>query len=210
MPASGASLLLNAEGVFTALMARFALKEDFDRSIAFGILTDLTLTDHRGRRRHPELAGRSTVRRTAAGARGVGLFSGLGSRRRSDEQGVAGRCNVGGDVKDWLRPSASSAAASAAPPRARRRSCPYQPAAESACRSCPPPDPNGPRGATAHQRRASSDSRGSPCAERPKDRLDERDGTVCAKQSARPARSPISRSASWMDASETTLDSLAT
>lgn len=41
MPASGASLLLNAEGVFTALVARFALKEDFDRSIAFGILTDL-------------------------------------------------------------------------------------------------------------------------------------------------------------------------
>ncbi|MOA46222.1 hypothetical protein D3C78_1687090 [compost metagenome] len=31
MPASGASLLLNAEGVFTALLAWFAFKENFDR-----------------------------------------------------------------------------------------------------------------------------------------------------------------------------------
>jgi drug/metabolite transporter (DMT)-like permease len=29
MPASGASLLLNAEGVFTALLAWFAFKENF-------------------------------------------------------------------------------------------------------------------------------------------------------------------------------------
>ncbi|MBC3937046.1 DMT family transporter [Undibacterium rugosum] len=38
MPASGASLLLNAEGVLTALLAWFAFKENFDRRIAFGML----------------------------------------------------------------------------------------------------------------------------------------------------------------------------
>lgn len=38
MPASGASLLLNAEGVFTALLAWFAFKENFDRRIAWGML----------------------------------------------------------------------------------------------------------------------------------------------------------------------------
>jgi drug/metabolite transporter (DMT)-like permease len=39
MPASGASLLLNAEGVFTALLAWFAFKENFDRRIALGMLS---------------------------------------------------------------------------------------------------------------------------------------------------------------------------
>jgi drug/metabolite transporter (DMT)-like permease len=39
MPASGASLLLNAEGVFTALLAWFAFKENFDRRIAAGMMT---------------------------------------------------------------------------------------------------------------------------------------------------------------------------
>jgi drug/metabolite transporter (DMT)-like permease len=38
MPASGASLLLNAEGVFTALLAWFVFRENFDRRIAFGVL----------------------------------------------------------------------------------------------------------------------------------------------------------------------------
>lgn len=38
MPASGASLLLNAEGVFTALLAWFAFKENVDRRIAVGML----------------------------------------------------------------------------------------------------------------------------------------------------------------------------
>ena len=38
MPASGASLLLNAEGVFTALLAWFAFKENFDRRIAMGMI----------------------------------------------------------------------------------------------------------------------------------------------------------------------------
>ena len=38
-PASGTSLLLNAEGVFTALLAWFAFKENFDRRIALGMLT---------------------------------------------------------------------------------------------------------------------------------------------------------------------------
>ena len=37
MPASGASLLLNAEGVFTALMAWIAFRENFDRRIALGM-----------------------------------------------------------------------------------------------------------------------------------------------------------------------------
>lgn len=38
MPASGASLLLNAEGVLTALLAWFAFRENFDRRIALGML----------------------------------------------------------------------------------------------------------------------------------------------------------------------------
>jgi drug/metabolite transporter (DMT)-like permease len=37
MPAAGASLLLNAEGVFTALLAWFAFRENFDRRIALGM-----------------------------------------------------------------------------------------------------------------------------------------------------------------------------
>jgi drug/metabolite transporter (DMT)-like permease len=37
MPASGASLLLNAEGVMTALLAWFVFKENFDRRIALGM-----------------------------------------------------------------------------------------------------------------------------------------------------------------------------
>ncbi len=38
MPASGASLLLNAEGVLTALLAWFVFHENFDRRIALGML----------------------------------------------------------------------------------------------------------------------------------------------------------------------------
>ena len=38
MPASSASLLLNAEGLLTALVAWFAFRENFDRRIAFGML----------------------------------------------------------------------------------------------------------------------------------------------------------------------------
>lgn len=38
MPASGASLLLNAEGVLTALLAWFVFKENFDRRIALGMV----------------------------------------------------------------------------------------------------------------------------------------------------------------------------
>ncbi len=38
MPATGASLLLNAEGVFTAVLAWFVFKENFDRRIAVGML----------------------------------------------------------------------------------------------------------------------------------------------------------------------------
>lgn len=38
MPASGASLLLNAESVFTALLAWFVFKENFDRRIGLGML----------------------------------------------------------------------------------------------------------------------------------------------------------------------------
>lgn len=37
MPASGAALLLNAEGVFTALLAWVVFKENFDHRIAFGM-----------------------------------------------------------------------------------------------------------------------------------------------------------------------------
>lgn len=38
MPASGAALLLNAEGVLTAVLAWFAFHENFDRRIALGML----------------------------------------------------------------------------------------------------------------------------------------------------------------------------
>lgn len=38
MPASGAALLLNAEGVFTALLAWFVFKENFDHRVALGML----------------------------------------------------------------------------------------------------------------------------------------------------------------------------
>jgi drug/metabolite transporter (DMT)-like permease len=38
LPASTASLLLNAEGVFTALLAWFGFRENFDRRIALGML----------------------------------------------------------------------------------------------------------------------------------------------------------------------------
>ncbi|HZF15372.1 MAG TPA: DMT family transporter [Steroidobacteraceae bacterium] len=38
MPASGASLLLNAEGALTALLAWFVFKENFDRRIAWGVV----------------------------------------------------------------------------------------------------------------------------------------------------------------------------
>lgn len=39
MPASGASLLLNAEGVFTAFLAWFVFHENFDRRVALGMVT---------------------------------------------------------------------------------------------------------------------------------------------------------------------------
>jgi drug/metabolite transporter (DMT)-like permease len=39
MPASGASLLLNAEGVLTALLAWFVFRENFDRRVVLGMLT---------------------------------------------------------------------------------------------------------------------------------------------------------------------------
>ena len=42
MPASGASLLLNAESVFTALLAWFVFKENYDRRIALGMAAILT------------------------------------------------------------------------------------------------------------------------------------------------------------------------
>jgi drug/metabolite transporter (DMT)-like permease len=38
MPATGASLLLNAEGVFTAALAWFVFRENFDRRIALGMI----------------------------------------------------------------------------------------------------------------------------------------------------------------------------
>lgn len=38
MPASGASLLLNAEGLFTALLAWFVFRENFDHRIALGMV----------------------------------------------------------------------------------------------------------------------------------------------------------------------------
>jgi len=41
MPATGASLLLNAEGVFTTLLAWFVFKENFDRRIALGMVAIL-------------------------------------------------------------------------------------------------------------------------------------------------------------------------
>lgn len=42
MPASGASLLLNAEGVFTALLAWFVFRENFDRRLMLGMIFIVT------------------------------------------------------------------------------------------------------------------------------------------------------------------------
>jgi drug/metabolite transporter (DMT)-like permease len=42
MPAASVSLLLNAEGVFTALLAWFVFRENFDRRIALGMLAIVT------------------------------------------------------------------------------------------------------------------------------------------------------------------------
>lgn len=42
MPASGASLLLNAEAVFTATLAWFVFRENFDRRIALGMVAIVT------------------------------------------------------------------------------------------------------------------------------------------------------------------------
>jgi drug/metabolite transporter (DMT)-like permease len=54
-PASGASLLLNAEGAFTALLAWFLFKENFDRRIAIGmslILAGAAVLSFRGQLQH--------------------------------------------------------------------------------------------------------------------------------------------------------------
>ena len=82
MPATGASLLLNAEGVFTALLAWFAFRENFDRRIALGMAV------HPGWCADPELATAGELCRCDAGACHPRGLSGLGHRQQPDPQGV--------------------------------------------------------------------------------------------------------------------------
>ena len=87
-PASGASLLLNAEGVFTALLAWFAFKENFDWRIALGMAV------HPCGRSDPELARRNPLHCIVAGVVDTGRMSGVGRRQQSDAKGVADRRNL--------------------------------------------------------------------------------------------------------------------
>lgn len=66
MPASGASLLLNAEGMFTALLAWFAFQENIDRRIALGMAAIA--------------AGPGSVCGSLSGAGGAGRLLRLGHR----------------------------------------------------------------------------------------------------------------------------------
>ncbi len=88
MPASGASLLLNAEAVFTALLAWFAFKENFDRRIALGmvliVLGAIALA----------WPGEAPLRRAVADARDTRRVLCVGRRQQPDTQGVARRRDV--------------------------------------------------------------------------------------------------------------------
>ena len=88
MPASSASLLLNAEAVFTALLAWFVFKENVNARVALGmcaIVAGGLVLAWPGRH---ELAGLA-----ARALRGGGMFR-LGPGQQPDAQGLAGRCVV--------------------------------------------------------------------------------------------------------------------
>ena len=78
MPATGASLLLNAEGVLTALLAWFVFKENFDRRVALGMAAivagALVLSWPGG----TGLAGSSGVSGVSSAAIGIDGIDGLG------------------------------------------------------------------------------------------------------------------------------------
>src|SRR5213078_2574210 len=84
MQATAASLLLNAESVFTALLAWFVFKENFDRRIALGMASIV--------------AGAVVLswpsEDWSAGAVRTGCVLCLGDRQQPDAQGVVERCHV--------------------------------------------------------------------------------------------------------------------
>jgi drug/metabolite transporter (DMT)-like permease len=87
MPASGASLLLNAEGAFTALLAWFVFRENFDRRIALGMAAIV--------------AGAVVLawpddarRRPVAVTRRAGRVPGMGGGQQPDPQSISCGCNL--------------------------------------------------------------------------------------------------------------------
>ena len=88
MPASGAALLLNAEGVFTALLAWVVFKENFDHRIALGMGSNCR------RCSGAELARRGSVCWCAASLGDTGGLLGMGHRQQSDAQGLSSRRNM--------------------------------------------------------------------------------------------------------------------
>jgi drug/metabolite transporter (DMT)-like permease len=98
LPASSASLLLNAEGAFTALLAWFVFRENFDLRIAGGMTAILlgAMISH-------VADGRCSVGGDDACLERTGCLSGLGRGQQPDTQGVAG----GSDL-DRVREGAGS------------------------------------------------------------------------------------------------------
>lgn len=88
MHASDASLLLNAEGVFTALLAWFAFRENFDRHIATGmvfIVAGTVILSWPGAPRFSEVWPALAV---------LGACFAWGAGQQSDPQGFAGGRNL--------------------------------------------------------------------------------------------------------------------
>ncbi len=83
MPASGASLLLNAEGVLTALLAWVVFKENFDHRIAIGMAAIAAGAV-------AELARRGAIQWRTAGPGDSGCLPGMGYRQQLDAESLAG------------------------------------------------------------------------------------------------------------------------
>jgi drug/metabolite transporter (DMT)-like permease len=101
--AASASLLLNLEGVFTALLAWFAFKENFDRRVALGmalIVAGGALLALEPGALRDGYAGAMVMpgRWLCRGSGGSRRLPGMGRRQQSDAQGVGIRC--GGDRGD--------------------------------------------------------------------------------------------------------------
>ena len=90
MPATGASLLLNAEAVFTALIAWFVFRENVDRKVAAGMGAIVAgALSSAGRAR-----GRSSP--GVAGGRGAGRMPAVGGGQQPHPPGVVRRRHLAG------------------------------------------------------------------------------------------------------------------